>query len=160
LGIGFADAFIGPLTTSLTFVGLDDKALKLAVNLRVPKGKSPQELKAQIAEKLDAWSKSKHVPVTFDYSIAEPMYRNPEGEWVKALLAVASENLGMEHTFGTSAGATSVHELPNGVQFGLAMPNVKYTGHTDNEFKTVEQFMLDLQGVSEMGARIGQMPKL
>ena len=160
LGIGFADAFMGPLTTSLTFVGLDDKALKLAVNLRVPKGKSPQELKAQIAEKLDAWSKSKHVPVTFDYSIAEPMYRNPEGEWVKALLAVASENLGIEHTFGTSAGATSVHELPNGVQFGLAMPNVKYTGHTDNEFKTVEQFMLDLQIVTEMMARVGQLPKL
>ena len=29
--------------------------------------------------------------------------------------------------------------------FGLARPEVKYTGHTDNEFKTVEQFLLDLQ---------------
>ena len=160
LGVGFADDFMGPLTTSLTFVGLDDKALKLAVNLRVPKGKSPEALKAQIAEKLTAWSKSQQVPVSFEYSIAEPMYRNPEGEWVKALLAVASENLGMEHTYGTSAGATSVHELPNGVQFGLAMPDVKYTGHTDNEFKTVEQFMLDLQIVTEMMARVGQLPKL
>ena len=160
LGVGFADEFMGPLTTSLTFVGLDDKALKLAVNLRVPKGKSPQVLQAQIAEKLDAWSKSKQVPVTFDYTIAEPMYRNPEGEWVKALLAVATENLGMEHKYGTSAGATSVHELPNGVQFGLAMPDVKYTGHNDNEFKTVEQFMLDLQIVTEMMARVGQLPKL
>ena len=160
LGVGFADEFMGPLTTSLTFVGLDDKALKLAVNLRVPKGKSPQVLQAQIAEKLDAWSKSKQVPVAFDYTIAEPMYRNPEGEWVKALLAVATENLGMEHKFGTSAGATSVHELPNGVQFGLAMPGVKYTGHNDNEFKTVEQFMLDLQIVTEMMARVGQLPKL
>ncbi|KMM78265.1 dipeptidase [Pseudomonas deceptionensis] len=160
LGVGFSDEFMGPLTTSLTFVGLDDKALKLAVNLRVPKGKSPQVLQAQIAGKLDAWSKSKQVPVTFDYTIAEPMYRNPEGEWVKALLAVATENLGMEHKYGTSAGATSVHELPNGVQFGLAMPDVKYTGHNDNEFKTVEQFMLDLQIVTEMMARIGQLPKL
>ena len=110
--------------------------------------------------KVSAWSKSTHTVVTFDYSIAEPMYRNPEGEWVKALLAVATENLGMKHEFGTSAGATSVHDLPNGVQFGLAMPDVKYTGHNDNEFKTVEQFMLDLQIVSEMVARIGQMPKL
>ena len=126
----------------------------------MPKGKSPQVLQAQIAEKLDAWSKSKQVPVTFDYTIAEPMYRNPEGEWVKALLAVATENLGMEHKYGTSAGATSVHELPNGVQFGLAMPDVKYTGHNDNEFKTVEQFMLDLQIVTEMMARVGQLPKL
>ncbi|MDB5997298.1 MAG: hypothetical protein JWP42_4434, partial [Pseudomonas sp.] len=160
LGVGFADDFMGPLTTSLTFVGMDDNAFKLAVNLRVPKGKSPEALKAQIAEKIAAWSKKTHVAATFDYSIAEPMYRNPEGEWVKALLAVSTENLGMEHKYGTSAGATSVHELPNGVQFGLARPEVKYTGHTDNEFKTVDQFLLDLQIVTEMMGRIGQLPKL
>lgn len=160
LGVGFSDAFMGPLTASLTYVGMDDKAFKLAVNLRVPKGKSPETLKSEIADKLDAWSKKTHVAAAFDYSIAEPMYRNPEGEWVKALLAVASENLGMEHKYGTSAGATSVHELPNGVQFGLARPEVKYTGHTDNEFKTVDQFLLDLQIVTEMMGRIGQLPKL
>ncbi len=160
LGVGFSDDFMGPLTTSLTFVGLDDKAFKLAVNLRVPKGKSPEKLKAEIADKLNAWDKQSKVKVDFTYSVAEPMYRNPEGEWVKALLAVASENLGMEHKFGTSAGATSVHELPNGVQFGLARPEVKYTGHTDNEFKTVDQFLLDLQIVTEMMGRIGQLPKL
>ncbi|MDD1152183.1 dipeptidase [Pseudomonas sp. TNT2022 ID357] len=160
LGIGFADAFMGPLTTSPTFVGVDDKAFKLAVNLRVPKGKTPDVLKAKITDKLAAWSKKTQVAVTLDTSIAAPMYRNPEGEWVKALLAVASENLGMQHQFGTSAGATSVHELPNGVQFGLARPEVKYTGHTDNEFKTVDQFLLDLQIVTEMVGRIGQLPKL
>ncbi|WLH81083.1 dipeptidase [Pseudomonas sp. FP2335] len=160
LGVGFSDEFMGPLTTSLTFVGQDDNAFKLAVNLRVPKGKSPETLKAEIADKLSAWDKHTKVKVDFTYSVAEPMYRNPEGEWVKALLAVASENLGMEHKFGTSAGATSVHELPNGVQFGLARPEVKYTGHTDNEFKTVEQFLLDLQIVTEMMGRVGQLPKL
>lgn len=160
LGVGFSDAFMGPLTTSLTFVGMDDKTFKLAVNLRVPKGESPEVLKAKIADKIAAWSKKTHVAATFDYSIAEPMYRNPEGEWVKALLAVSTENLGMEHKFGSSAGATSVHELPNGVQFGLARPEVKYTGHTDNEFKTVDQFLLDLQIVTEMMGRIGQLPKL
>ncbi|WP_413705038.1 dipeptidase [Pseudomonas sp. Pseusp16] len=160
LGVGFSDEFMGPLTTSLTYVGMNDKAFKLAVNLRVPKGKSPEALKSEIAGKLDAWSKKTGIAPAFDLSIAEPMYRNPEGEWVKALLAAASENLGMEHKFGTSAGATSVHELPNGVQFGLAMPDVKYTGHNDNEFKTTGQFLLDLQIVTEMMGRIGQLPKL
>ncbi|MBC8877638.1 MULTISPECIES: dipeptidase [Pseudomonas] len=160
LGVGFSDDFMGPLTASLTYVAMDEKAFKLAVNLRVPKGKSPQVLKSEIAEKLEAWSTKTSIKPVFDYSIAEPMYRNPEGEWVKALLAVASENLGMEHTFGTSAGATSVHSLPNGVQFGLARPEVKYTGHTDNEFKTTGQFLLDLQIVTEMMGRIGQLPKL
>lgn len=160
LGVGFSDSFMGPLTASLTYVAMDDKAFKLAVNLRVPKGKSPDTLKSEIAGKLDAWTRKTHITPAFDYSIAEPMYRNPEGEWVKALLAVASENLNMEHKFGTSAGATSVHELPNGVQFGLARPDVKYTGHTDSEFKTTGQFLLDLQIVTEMMGRIGQLPKL
>ncbi|MND26807.1 Beta-Ala-Xaa dipeptidase [compost metagenome] len=160
LGVAFKDPFMGPLTASLTFVGVDEKGLKLAVNLRIPKGKPIATIKDELADKLGKWTRQSHTSVAFDYSLDEPMYRNPEGEWVKALLAVATENLGMKHEFGTSAGATSVHDLPNGVQFGLAMPDVKYTGHNDNEFKTVEQFMLDLQVVSEMVARIGQMPKL
>ncbi len=160
LGVGFSDAFMGPLTTSLTFVGQDANTFKLAVDLRIPKGKSPETLKAEIEQKINAWDKRTKVTMNFTYSAAEPMYRNPEGEWVKALLAVASENLGMEHKFGTSAGATSVHKLPNGVQFGLAKPDVKYTGHTDGEFKTVEQFLLDLQIVTEMIGRVGQLPKL
>ncbi|WP_332771035.1 dipeptidase [Pseudomonas sp. ESBL1] len=160
LGVNFEDKFMGPLTASLTYVGLDQKALKLAVNLRIPKGKPLPTLKDELADKLGTWARGSHTSVAFEYSLDEPMYRNPEGEWVKALLDVASQNLGLPHEYGTSAGATSVHDLPNGVQFGLAMPNVKYTGHNDNEFKTVEQFMLDLQIVSEMIARIGQMPKL
>ena len=160
LGVGYADDFMGPLTASLTFVGQDDKAFKLAVNLRAPKGKTPEALKAQIEQKLNAWDKNAKVNVSFTYSLDTPMYRNPEGEWVKALLAVATENLGMAHKFGTSAGATSVHDLPNGVQFGLARPEEKYTGHTDSEFKTVEQFLLDLQIVTEMMGRVGQLPKL
>jgi len=160
LGVDFKDEFMGPLTASLTFVGVNEKGLKLAVNLRIPKGKPLATIKDELADKLGKWTRQSHTSVAFDYSLDEPMYRNPEGEWVKALLDVASENLGMKHEFGTSAGATSVHDLPNGVQFGLAMPDVKYTGHNDNEFKTVEQFMLDLQVVSEMVARIGQMPEL
>src|SRR3546814_746620 len=136
LGIGFSDAFMGPLTASLTYVGMDAKAFKLAVNLHVPVGKPTETLKAEIADKLVAWSKKAQVAVAFDYSIDEPMYRNPNGEWVKALLSVASENLDMEHKYGTSAGATSVHDLPNGVQFGLPMPDDKYTGHNTTEFKT------------------------
>ncbi|GLO30228.1 dipeptidase [Pseudomonas putida] len=160
LGVAFKDSFMGPLTASLTFVGVDEKGLKLAVNLRIPKGKPIAKIKDELADKLGKWTRQSHTSVAFEYSLDEPMYRNPEGEWVKALLDVATENLGMKHEFGTSAGATSVHDLPNGVQFGLAMPDVKYTGHNDNEFKTVEQFMLDLQVVSEMVARIGQMPKL
>lgn len=160
LGVAFSDDFMGPLTASLTYVGLDDKSLKLAVNLRVPKGKTPEQLQQEIADKLKQWQQQSGVVLALDYKIAEPMYRNPNGEWVKALLSVASENLRLPSEFGSSSGATSVHELPNGVQFGLARPDEKYTGHTDGEFKTLEQFQLDLQIVTEMIGRIGQLPEL
>jgi predicted dipeptidase len=160
LGIGFSDAFMGPLTTALTFIGMDEKTFTLTVNLRIPKGKRLAELKAEIADKLGIWSQKTGISVGLDYLMTEPMHRDPKGEWVKALLDVASENLGMERKFGSSAGSTSVHDLPNGVQFGLARLDVKYTGHTHYEFKTVDQFLLDLQIVTEMMGRIGQLPKL
>uniref|UniRef100_A0A915DRH4 Uncharacterized protein n=1 Tax=Ditylenchus dipsaci TaxID=166011 RepID=A0A915DRH4_9BILA len=118
LGVAFKDPFMGPLTASLTYVGAS----------RLPRSRTnwPPD-----------WTNGpgRAALGSLRYSLDEPMYRNPEGEWVKALLAVASENLGMKHEFGTSAGATSVHDLPHGVQFGLAMPDVKYTGHNDNEFR-------------------------
>ena len=79
---------------------------------------------------------------------------------MNALLDVAVGNLGIPREFGSSAGGTSIHDLPNGVQFGLAMPDEKYTGHNANEFKTVDQFLLDLSIVTEMIARLGGMPEL
>ena len=98
--------------------------------------------------------------MVFEGRTSEPMYRNPEGAWVNALLDIAVGNLGIPREFGSSAGSTSIHDLPNGVQFGLAMPDQKYTGHNANEFKTVDQFLLDLSIVTEMIARLGGMPTL
>jgi acetylornithine deacetylase/succinyl-diaminopimelate desuccinylase-like protein len=160
LDIAYADDFMGPLTTALTFVNLDEQRLRLAVNLRLPVGRVPDELMADISTKLDQWAAITAIGVSFTYNAGAPMYRNPEGAWVNALLDIATENLDMPRQFGSSAGGTSIHNLPNGVQFGLAMPDLKYTGHNANEFKTVDQFLLDLQIVSETFARLGRMPSL
>ncbi len=160
LDIAYADDFMGPLTTALTFVNLDEQRLRLAVNLRLPVGRVPDELMADISTKLDQWAAITGIGVSFTYNAGAPMSRNPEGAWVNALLDIATENLDMTRQFGSSAGGTSIHNLPNGVQFGLAMPDLKYTGHNANEFKTVDQFLLDLQIVSETFARLGRMPSL
>lgn len=160
LNIGFSDEFMGPLTTSLTYVSVDDAEMKIATNLRVPVGKKPDYLKAEILEKVGQWQETTKTPMNLDISIAEPMYRNPQGRWVNALLDVATENLNLPREFSSSAGATSVHYLPNGVQFGLAEPGTKYTGHNANEFKTDYQFLLDLQVVTEMMMRVGQLEQL
>ncbi len=160
LGIDFSDEFMGPLTTSVTQIKFNDSGLQVGVNLRVPIGRSIEKLKTQVTQDLEHWKNKSATNVNFELSFAKPMYRNPEGHWVNALLDVATENLSMPREFGSSAGGTSVHNLPNGVQFGLAMPNKKYTGHNANEFKRVEQFLLDLQIVTEMIARVGQIPEM
>lgn len=157
LGIDFSDDFMGPLTASLTFVQVDSSGMQLITNLRVPKGRDIAELQQDILDRLNEWSALSNLPLDLQLSIAEPMFRNPEGQWIQTLLDVATENLNLPREFMSSDGATSIHDLPNGVQFGLAMPGVKYTGHTDNEFKTIEQFEMDLQIVTEMLARIGTL---
>lgn len=160
LGIDFSHEFMGPLTNSVTFVALDDTDLQVGVNIRMPVGREADKLKQDINKHLTTWHQNSGVNVEFEIGIREPMYRNPKGQWVNALLDVATENLSMPREFGSSNGGTSVHDLPNGVQFGLAMPSEKYTGHNANEFKRVDQFLLDLQIITEMMARIGQIPSL
>ncbi|MFT4939029.1 MAG: putative dipeptidase [Paraglaciecola sp.] len=160
LGIDFSHEFMGPLTTAVTFVELGDGNLQVGVNIRLPVGREIDSLKKHISTRLSEWQKDSAIDVDFKITMRGPMYRNPKGQWVNALLDVATENLSMPREFGSSSGGTSVHNLPNGVQFGLAMPDEKYTGHNANEFKRVEQFLLDMQIITEMIARVGQLPSL
>lgn len=160
LNIDFEHGFMGPLTAALTFIGLDDDNLRVAVNLRVPVGKSLAKLQAEMNQKITRWQDQHKISMTVDYSLREPMYRDPKGAWVNLLLDVASENLGIKREFGSSNGGTSAHNLPNGVQFGLSMPNVKYTGHNANEFKTIDQFLIDMQIVTEAFVRLGKLKRM
>ncbi|WP_211316992.1 dipeptidase [Arenicella xantha] len=160
MGIDFSDDFMGPLTAAFTKVELSNQHLEVAVNLRIPVGKPLPVLEQQVRAALGAWQKTTGTAMQLEYLSKAPMYRNPDGAWVNTLLDVASENLELAREFGSSAGGTSVHDLPNGVQFGLAMPNEKYTGHNANEFKSLKQFQLDLQIVVEMMVRLGQQQQL
>lgn len=159
-GIDFEHDFMGPLTAAFTKVSLDPTGLELAVNLRIPVGRELTELEALVREKISGWQNQTKVDLDLSWRAKEPMYRDPKGKWAQTLLSIASESLELPREFGSSAGGTSIHFLPNGVQFGLSMPDEKYTGHNANEFKTVDQFLLDLQIVTEMLVRIGQMNNL
>jgi len=160
LGIGWSDPFMGPMTAAQTFVSADTDRLRTAVNLRLPIGRQPDAVVAELEDKLDNWADAQQVNVSFNITASEPMYRNPDGAWVNALLDIAVGNLGIPREFGSSSGGTSIHDLPNGVQFGLALPTEKYTGHNANEFKTLDQFLLDLSIVTEMIATLGSLRDL
>lgn len=159
-GIHYEHEFMGPMTAAFTKVSLNGSQFEVAVNLRLPVGKPLVQLQSQIEAKLVAWKESSLVDFEFSYRAKKPMYRNPKGEWLSALLDIASENLNLPRKFGSSSGGTSIHFLPNGVQLGLSMPDEKYTGHNANEFKSIDQFLIDMQIMSEMLARLGQMKGL
>jgi predicted dipeptidase len=160
LGIDFTHDFMGALTAAQTYINIDDQRLKIATNVRVPAGIEIESLKNDVLVKLENWRQHHSVDFQFDYDQAEAMYRNPEGNWVNTLLDIAAENLSIERSFRSDSGSTSIHDLPNGVQFGLALPSEKYTGHNANEFKTVAQFMADLHIITEMMARLGNQSSL
>jgi predicted dipeptidase len=160
LDIAWSDPFMGPLTAAQTFVAMDPDRLRTAVNLRLPIGRQPEAVVAEVRTKLDDWATTRRVDVAFDISASDPMYRSPEGAWVNALLDIAVAHLHIPREFGSSAGGTSIHDLPGGVQFGLSLPTEKYTGHNANEFKTIDQFLTDLSIITEMVATLGGMPEL
>lgn len=159
-GIAYRHDFMGPLTAAMTKVALDQQALSIVVNLRIPAGQPIDALEARTRKRIQQWQAQTGVALDLSWLAKEPMYRDPQGQWVNALLDIASETLALPRQFGSSAGGTSIHFLPNGVQFGLSMPNQKYTGHTANEHKTIDQFLIDLQIVTEMLVRLGQMNQL
>lgn len=159
-GISYEHEFMGPMTAAFTKIELGEQGFEVAVNLRLPKGKPLMQLQTDIESKLAEWKKSSSINFELSYRAKEPMYRDPSGEWLESMLDIASENLGLAKKFGSSSGGTSIHFLPNGVQFGLSMPDEKYTGHNANEFKSIDQFLLDMQIVTEMMSRLGQMKGL
>ncbi len=159
LGIGYEDPFMGPLTASPTYLELqDDDKLRMAVNLRVPRGeKSVDELKQDIVRKLTEYSEKNNVNVAYEVSIDNWMYRDPTGAWLKTLLDIFADTTGIDAGPVSSAGSTTAKLLPNGVNFGPNMPGDQYMGHVANEFKRLDVFKLDLQMFTEMMVRIGNL---
>ncbi len=160
LNINFKHSFMGPLTAVPTLIKVDENSLELTLDLRIPAGKPLAEIETKIMQQLAHWSTATHRKASFKFEAIEPMVRNSRGPWLNVMLDVASENLNLPRQFASSSVDTSIHALPNGVQFGLTRPDEKHTGHKANEYKTIDQFLLDLQIVTELMMRIGLMRKL
>ncbi len=84
--------------------------------------------------------------------------------WRRALLIIASENLATPPRLTVVDGIDNRPDwalsLPNKTQFGLSNPGLKNTQHQGSEYKSLDQFLIDMQVVTEMVARLGQMRAL
>lgn len=145
-GLACAHPFMGPLTLVLTRLRADeDGGLEACLNVRCPVGRSRAQVESAARAAVAAWTTRRggarpgcrielgdpyhaesapHVPVLVD------VYRHYTGQRDAGPVAVG--------------GGTQARLLPHGVNFGPSMPGAAYTGHSDHEFVTVEQFRLNL----------------
>ncbi len=161
LGVAYGHDFMGPLLISPTFLELDDDRLRVAVNVRAPAGeRSPEELAKAIREKLTAYAEKTDTDMQVEVEISDWMLRDPKGAWLQTLLNIYGDTTGLPADPVSSAGSTTAKLLPNAINFGPSMPGEDYTGHTSEEFKKVDNLMLDIQMFTEMFARIGNQERL
>jgi dipeptidase D len=141
----YSDDFMGPLTVSPTVLKQTDKGLELNVNLRRPRGKAGPELQAQLESAFNAWKAQRAPDATLRAIIGEPWLR-PDAPQIPTLLNVFSHYTGIKDPKPVSiGGGTNSRLFPNAVSFGPTMPGKVYTGHSEHEFITTRQLLLNLE---------------
>ena len=161
LGVAYKDDFMGPLTLSPTLIraGADGK-VDVTVNVRMPRGSTPDDLKKTITAKIDAWTAGSQTKADVQYDQGNWMARDPSGAWLSTLLNIFGDTTGLEAKPVSTAGSTTAKLMPNAINFGPAMPGKKYTAHNAKEFKEVADLDADMQMFTEMLVRIGNLPKM
>ena len=138
--------FMGPLTLVLTrLYANEDGGLEACLNIRCPAGRSREQVETAARAAVDAWAARRGgARPGCRIEMGDPYYLE-SAPHVPVLVKVYRHFTG-QHDAGPIAvgGGTQARLLPNGVNFGPSMPGAAYTGHSDHEFVTVEQFRLNL----------------
>lgn len=144
--LAYKDDFMGPLTLAPTVVVQTQKGTEVTINLRRPVGKTPELLAKQAREALALWQEKHQVQLADIESYwGEPMVMKGAPQQ-QTLLDVFAHFTGIVDPKPVAIGGSTNSKLfPNALSFGPAMPGVEYTGHTEKEFITHKQFMLNLK---------------
>lgn len=144
--LAYKDDFMGPLTLAPTVVVQTQKGTEVTINLRRPVGKTPELLAQQAREALALWQDKHQVQLADIESYwGEPMVMK-DAPQQQTLLDVFAYFTGIVDPKPVAIGGSTNSKLfPNALSFGPAMPGVEYTGHTEKEFITHKQFMLNLK---------------
>ncbi len=143
--IAYKDDFMGPMTFAPTVIKQEGGALSLNINLRRPRGKTSAQLEGEVREALTAWQARRVALADIKIRISNPWERH-DAPQVPTLLSVFSHYTGVRNAQPVSiGGGTNSRLFPNAVSFGPAMPGQVYSGHSEHEFITHKQLLLNLQ---------------
>jgi dipeptidase D len=147
--IAYRDAFMGPMTFAPTLIRQKDegelRGIELAINLRRPQGKSAEQLNNEINAALAQWQGAHQAPVDVKVQIGDPWIQK-DAPQLPVLMSVFSYFTGARDPKPVAiGGGTNSRLFPRAVSFGPAMPRSVYTGHSEHEFITVKQLLLNLE---------------
>lgn len=143
--IAYRDKFMGPMTFAPTVIRQTAAGSELNINLRRPRGKTSAQLSGEIQAALEGWQAGRVRLAEVRVKIGDP-WEQTNAPQIPVLLSVFSHFTGMKNPRPVAiGGGTNSRLFPSAVSFGPAMPGSVYTGHSEHEFITVKQLMLNLQ---------------
>jgi len=143
--IAYRDKFMGPMTFAPTVIRQGPDGIALDINLRRPQGKTEAQLSAEIREALAQWQ-ARRVPLAaVKVQLTEPWIQKSAPQ-LPTLLSVFSYYTGIKNPKPIAiGGGTNSRLFPSAVSFGPTMPGAVYSGHSEHEFITVKQLLLNLE---------------
>ncbi|MEN3274941.1 MAG: dipeptidase [Massilia sp.] len=143
--IAYRDSFMGPMTVAPTVIRQKEDGIEVSINLRRPQGKSIEQLTNEVNAALAQWQ-GRNLPLAnITVRTGEPWIRT-DAPQLPILMNVFSYFTGIKDPKPIAiGGGTNSRLFPNAVSFGPAMPGKVYTGHSEHEFITLKQLLLNLQ---------------
>jgi dipeptidase D len=150
--LAFSHEFMGRLTLSLTTLGREeDGSLRAGINVRAPMGRSRAEMESVVAAAVQAWKAETGIETVEHSTITSDPHYLEDAPHIPTLLAIFRHYTGREDAAPTSmGGGTHARLVPNGVNFGPAMPDEPYTGHSEHEYMSEAQYRLNLEMYTAM----------
>lgn len=144
--IAYSDDFMGPMSVQPTVLKKVANGIELNINLRRPRGKTTKQLESEINLTLKQWQQANEVNLSAIITDINEPFVQTNAPQISTLLNVFSFYTGITDVEPISiGGGTNSRLFPSAVSFGPSMPSKEYTGHSEHEFITMEQFMLNLK---------------
>jgi dipeptidase D len=143
--IAHRDAFMGPMTFAPTVIRQKEDGVEVSINIRRPQGKTAEQLNNEINAALAQWQGAHGAPADVRVQIGDPWVQK-DAPQLPVLMNVFSYFTGIKDPKPIAiGGGTNSRLFPRAVSFGPAMPKSVYTGHSEHEFITVKQLLLNLE---------------
>ncbi|MDD2393585.1 MAG: Sapep family Mn(2+)-dependent dipeptidase [Eubacteriales bacterium] len=136
IGIGFSDSQSGPLTFSVGLLSISSSSVSMTIDIRYPVTFS----KESIMDRLRSAASSVGLEISEDSSM-DPLYREPDSEFVQSLLDVYNSVTGESRIPIAIGGGTYARRMPNIIAFGPVFDPVRDVAHQADEYILEEELL-------------------